>query len=194
VLVRDGYTDPLDRRVGVAAARLTGHGETLQLVSDLGQKVEVIVIIAVLCLACLAARRVNGAVLVAVGAPAASVVTEKVLKPLAGHLYMYATYPSGHTTSFFALIATAAVLLAAPPAGRARPALRIAIIATAVLIGCAISLAVVAVGGHHFIDTVGGAAVGIAVVLTATFLLDLPFSRSLLGLAWPARRPTGRST
>lgn len=190
VLVHDQYADPLDRRVGTwAATRLAGRGETLQLVSDLGEKIEVIVIVAVMVLACLAVRRVNGAVLAAVGAPAASVATEKVLKPLSGHLYVYATYPSGHTTGFFALIATAGVLLAAPPAGRARPGLRIAITATAVLIGCAISLAVVAVGGHRFIDTVGGATVGIAVVLTATFLLDLPVSRSLLGLAWASRRP-----
>jgi len=195
VLVHDQYADPLDRRVGVwAATRLARHGKTLQLVSDLGEKIEVIVIVAIMVLACLAVRRVNGAVLAAVGAPAASVANDKVLKPLASHLYVYATYPSGHTTSFFALIATAGVLLAAPQAGRARPALRIAIIATAVLIGCAISLAVVAVGGHRFIDTVGGAAVGIAVVLTGTFLLDLPISRSLLGFAWLTRQAPAANT
>jgi hypothetical protein len=194
VLVRDGYTDPLDRRVGVAAARLTGHGETLQLVSDLGQKVEVIVIIAVLCLACLVARRLNGVVLAAVGAPAASVATEKVLKPLAGHLYPYAGYPSGHTASFFALVATVAVLLARPPASRAGSAVRVAIVAVAVLIGCAIGLAVIGLGDHRFIDTVGGAATGVAVVLTATFLLDLPVCRSVLGLAWLTRHPPAPST
>jgi membrane-associated phospholipid phosphatase len=195
VLVHDQYADPLDRHLDAwAAARLAGHSETLRIVSDLGQKAAVIVIIAVLCLACLATRRLNGAVLAAVGAPAASVATEKVLKPLAGHLYPYASYPSGHTTSFFALIATAAVLLAGPPASRVRAALRIAIIAIAVLIGCAIGLAVVALGDHHVIDTVGGAAAGTAVVLTGTFLLDLPVSRSLLGLAWPTRQARAAST
>jgi membrane-associated phospholipid phosphatase len=193
VLVHDQYADPLDGRVGVwAATRLAGHSKTLQLVADLGQKVEVIVIIAVICLACLAARRVNGAVLAVIGAPAASVATEKVLKPLAGHLYSYSTYPSGHTTSFFALIATTAVLLAGPPSGktpRMPRALRVTIVAAAVFVGCAIGIAVIGLGDHHFTDTVGGAAVGIAVVLTATFLLDLPFCRILLGLTWLARRP-----
>lgn len=190
VFVHDEYADPLDRTVGLwAAARLARYGETLRLVSDLGQKVEVIVITMVICLACLAVRRVNGAVLAAVSAPAASVATEKVLKPLAGHLYPYASYPSGHTTGFFALIATTAVLLAAPPSGKAPRTLRVAIVVTAVLVGCAISLAVIGLGDHHFIDTVGGAAVGITVVLITTFLLDLPVTRSLLGLAWPARRP-----
>jgi membrane-associated phospholipid phosphatase len=192
-LVHDQYADPLDGRFGVwAATRLAGHSKTLQLVADLGQKVEVIVIIAIICLACLATRRVNGAVLAVVGAPAASVATEKVLKPLAGHLYSYSSYPSGHTTSFFALITTAAVLLAGPPSGkppRLPGTLRVTIVAAAVLVGCAIGIAVVALGDHHFIDTVGGAAVGIAVVLAATFLLDLPASRRLLGFAWTSRRP-----
>jgi len=193
VLVHDQYADPLDRWVSESAAtRLAGHGKTLQLVSDLGQKADVIVIIAIICLACLAARRANGAVLAAIGAPAASVATEKVLKPLAGHLYPYASYPSGHTTSFFALVATTAVLLAGPQSGKTpRPSriLRVAIVAAAVLVGCAVGVAVIGLGDHRFIDTVGGAAVGIAVVLTGTFMLDLPVSRSLLALAWPARRP-----
>jgi len=188
VLVHDAYADPLDRGVGQWAARLDGHPGALRLVADLGQKVEVIVIIAVMVLACLAARRVNGAVLAAVSAPAASVATEKVLKPLAGHLYLYATYPSGHTTSVFALIATAAVLLAGSASSRARLALRIGVIATAVLIGCAVSIAVVGLGDHRFTDAVGGALVGIAVVLTVTFLLDLRVSRRLLARVWPTRR------
>jgi membrane-associated phospholipid phosphatase len=195
VLVHDQYADPLDRRVGTwAATRLAGHRTTLRLLADLGQKEAVIVSIAVLCLSCLAARRINGAVLATVGAPAASVATEKVLKPLAGHLYSYASYPSGHTTSFFALIATAAVLLAGPPADRVRSAVRVATVAATVIVGCAIAVAVIGLGDHHFIDTVGGAAVGIAVVLTATFLLDLPASRRLLGLAWLSRRPPAPST
>ena len=194
VLVHDDYNDPLDGRIDLwAVARLGGHGEALRLVADLGQEVGIGVIIAGLVLACLAARRVNGALLALVGAPAASVATEKVLKPLAGHLFVYSTYPSGHTTGFFALIATIAVLLAGPPGGRVRPAVRIAILTTALLIGCAIGcaigLAVVALSDHRFIDTVAGAAVGIAVTLTATFVLDLPVSRRLIGLAHLSRRP-----
>jgi membrane-associated phospholipid phosphatase len=188
VLVHGQYSDPLDRRVDLwAMAHLGGHGEALHLVADLGQKVGVTVIIAVICVACLAARRANGAVLAVVGAPVAAVVTEKILKPLAGHLYVNASYPSGHTTSFFALITTVAVLLTGAPASKVRPAVRIAIVATGVLIGCAIGLAVIALGDHRFIDTVGGAAVGIAVVLLVTLLLDLPAGRRLLGLVWPAR-------
>jgi len=190
VLVHDQYADPLDRWVSESVVtRLAGHGKTLQLVSDLGQKAAVIVIIAVICLACLAARRLNGVVLAAASAPTASVATEKVLKPLAAHLYPYASYPSGHTTSVFALVATIAVLLAGPPSGNTPRILRVTIVAAAVLVGCAVGLAVIGLGDHRFIDTVGGAAVGIAIVLTGTFLLDVPVIRSLLAPAWPARLP-----
>jgi len=192
-LVHGQYDDPLDRRVDPwVIARLGGHSEALRLVSDLGEKAEMIVIIAVMSLACLTARRLNGAVLAAVGAPAASVATEKVLKPLADHLYLYSTYPSGHTTSVFALVSTAAVLMTGPPTSRVRPPARIAIVATAALIACAVALAEVALDDHRFTDTVGGAAVGIAVVLMATFVLDLPASRRLLPHAWLAQRAPGR--
>src|SRR5262249_61451285 len=112
-------------------------------------EVGVIIVWPVMCLACVATRRVTGAVLAAVSTPAASVATEKVLKPLAGHLYLYSTYPSGHTTASFALIATTAVLLAGSPIGRTLRTLRVAIVATAGLVGCAISLAVSGLGDHH---------------------------------------------
>jgi membrane-associated phospholipid phosphatase len=189
VFVHDQYADPLDRWVSSwATSHLGQHSGVLQLLADLGQKVPVIVIVAVMVLLCLASGRVNGAVLAAVSTPAAAVATEKVLKPLAGHLYSYAAYPSGHATGVFAMIATAAVLLAGAPAARVRPTARITIVAVAVLIGCGVSVAVIGLGEHHVIDTVGGAAVGIAVVLTATFLLDLPVSRRLLELAPLGRR------
>jgi membrane-associated phospholipid phosphatase len=184
VFVRHQYGDPLDQRSDSwAISHLGQHSKALQLLADLGQEVQVIVIIAIMVAACLAARRRSGAVLAAVSTPAAAAATDKVLKPLADHLYSYATYPSGHATSVFAMIATAAVLLADPPEGRVRPSVRLWIVAGAVLIGCGVSIAVIGLGEHRVIDTVGGAAVGIAVVLMATFLLDLPASRRLLELA-----------
>ena len=99
VFVHDQYADPLDRWVGSWATSHLGRTAGAAARADLGQKVEVIVIVAIMVLLCLAARRVNGAVLAAVSTPAAAVATEKVLKPLAGHLYSYAAYPSGHATS-----------------------------------------------------------------------------------------------
>lgn len=181
LFVHAQYSDPFDRWAGSwASSHLGGYSGQLRLVAELGQKFPVIVIMAAMISACLASGRVNGAVLAAVSTPAAVVATEKVLKPMASHLAPYAAYPSGHATSVFALIATAAVLSAWPARTRGRPALRFAILAAAVLVGCAVCIAVIGLGEHHPIDTVGGAAVGVAVVLTATFLLELPFSRRLL--------------
>jgi membrane-associated phospholipid phosphatase len=189
VFVRDQYADPFDQRSDSwATSHLGPHSRVLQLLADLGQKLQVVVIIAVIVVACLAARRLNGAVLAAAGTPAAVVATEKVLKPLADHLYSYATYPSGHATSVFAMIATTAVLLANPAAARVRPCVRISIVAVAIVIGCGVSVAVIGLGEHRLIDTVGGAAVGIAVVLITTFLLDLPACRRLLELTRPGNR------
>jgi len=186
VCVHEEYADPLDRRVDLwATAHLGGHGRALQLIADLGQKYQVIVIISIMFLICLVTRRANGAVLAATGTPAAAVLTEKVFKPLVSHLYIYASYPSGHTSSAFAMVTTTTVLLASAPglsSKRAWPALRTAIVATAVLVGCAIAVAVTGLGYHRFIDAVGGAAAGIAVVLTGTFILDLPVSRRILSL------------
>jgi membrane-associated phospholipid phosphatase len=181
------YGDPVDRWASAwAASHLGDYTGLFRLLADLGQKIEVIVIITAMIVACLAAGRVNGAVLAAVSTPAAAVATEKVLKPVASHLAPYASYPSGHTTSVFALIATASVLLAWPARTSGRPALWLAILAVAVLAGCAVCLAVVGLGEHHVIDTVGGAAVGVAVVLTAALIIDLPVSRRLLRLRAPS--------
>jgi membrane-associated phospholipid phosphatase len=183
LFVHAQYSDPLDRWASSwAGSHLGGYSGQLRLVADLGQKVDVIVIIAAMILACLAAGRVNGAVLAAIATPTAAVATEKVLKPMASHLAPFATYPSGHATSVFALIATLAVLLAWPARARGQLALWFAVLAATVLVGCGVCLAVIGLGEHHLIDTVGGAAVGVAVVLTAAFVIDLPASRRLLRL------------
>jgi membrane-associated phospholipid phosphatase len=195
LFVRDQYADPLDRwAASWAASHLSGYDGPLRLVADLGQKIQAIVVIVAMILACLAARRVNGAVLAAVSTPAAAVVTEKVLKPIASHLNPHASYPSGHTTSVFALIATAAVLLAWPTRTSGRPRLWLAVLAPAVLVGCAVCVAVIGLGEHHLIDAIGGAAVGVAVVLAAAFVLDLPASLKLLRASrrlLPSRAPSG---
>ena len=97
-----------DRRLDLA--HLGNHGRALQLAADLGQPVQVAVLTTTLIVACLAARRVNGAVLAAVSLPVSGVLTERVLKPLVDE--SYSAYPSCRTTGAFALITIVAVLLA----------------------------------------------------------------------------------
>jgi membrane-associated phospholipid phosphatase len=184
---RGAYGDPIDGPVDSwMVTHLGSHGHVLQLAADLGQPLQVAVVTIVLILACLAGRQLNGAVLAAISVPVAGLLTEDVLKPLVNE--SYAAYPSGRTTGAFALIAIISVLLAQPSRWMPHRDRRIAVVAAAVLIGCAVCVATVGLGDHHFTDTVGGAAVGTGVVLTATFLLDLPVVRSLLALAYPGLR------
>jgi undecaprenyl-diphosphatase len=141
---------------------------------------------AAFALACLAARRVGGAVLAVVGVALASALTEVVLKPLVHRTITgFLSYPSGHTTGLFALTTAIAVVLLTPPRRRHRPALRVAIVAAAALVASAVGLAMVAQRFHYFTDTIAGAATGTGVVIGVAFLLDLPVAGRWL--RWPGR-------
>jgi membrane-associated phospholipid phosphatase len=153
----------------------------LSLISRLGGVIEMTALTAALALACLAVRRVNGAVLAVVSVAVAAALTELVLKPLVHRtINGFLTYPSGHTTGLFALAAVIAVLLLSSPGGRPRSALRIAAVAAAVVVACAVGVAMIGMDFHYFTDTVGGAAVGTGVVIGVAFLLDLDGSRRRL--------------
>jgi membrane-associated phospholipid phosphatase len=129
-----------------------------------------------LVLACLASRRWAGAVLAAVAVPAATGLTEYVLKPYVGQAIGQA-FPSGHATSMFALAASCAVLLVDPPRWPVPGAVRLLLVSMALLFATAVAAAMVAIGAHDFTDAVGGAAVGTAVVLACALTLDLVASR-----------------
>lgn len=168
----------------VVGLRVPTH--IVSLVSLIGGVVQVTALTAALALACLAARRVGGAVLALAGLVLASALTEFALKPLVHRtIHGYLSYPSGHTTGVFALAAAIAVVLLAPRSGRPHPAVRVAAVVCAVVVGCAVGLAVVDLGYHYFTDTIGGAAAGTGAVIGVTFLLDLKVCRRWLG--WPGR-------
>lgn len=157
---------------------------TLERISYLGDLTAVTALTAVLAIGCLAVRRLSGALLAVAGVLLASVLTEAVLKHLvhrtitASH---FLTYPSGHTTVLFALSTALAVVLLNPRSGRPRPLLRGCAVAAAVVVSCVVGLAMIGLDFHYFTDTVGGAAVGIGVVLSTAFLLDVEAVRRWLG-------------
>jgi len=177
-------------------ASLGRYPAPLQLLARLGDRVPLTAMTAALVLACLAARRWRGAVLAGVAVPAAAALTELVLKPLTGRtLDGSLSFPSGHATSLFALAAACAVLLAGLrwPAAR-----RLSLAVGAVMAAGASAAAMVGLGFHYFTDTVGGAAVGTAVVLLLAFLLDrsIPAGDAVPGRAAPAgdENPAVRTT
>lgn len=162
---------------------LGGHPAVLNFVVQLGDPIPVTAMTTALVIACLAARRWRGAVLAAVSVTAAAVLTELVLKPLFDRtLQGNLVFPSGHATGTFALATVCVVLLAGPPRLAGRPrlpgAVRLCLALTAVLAACTVAATVIALGYHYFTDTVGGAAVGTAVVLATAFVVDRLSPRS----------------
>jgi membrane-associated phospholipid phosphatase len=156
----------------------------LELISRLGDLPAMTVMTGALALSCLLARRVTGALLAVIGVLIALFLTEDVLKPLVHRTITvnhYLTYPSGHTTALFALSTALAVVLLSPRSGRPHPAVRIAVVAVAVVVSGLVGMAMIGLDFHYFTDAIGGAAVGIGVVLGTAFLLDVGAVRRWLG-------------
>jgi undecaprenyl-diphosphatase len=182
-----GRADRLDAAVDARIhGLLSGYQGPLHQLSLLGGLFSVAGLTAALVLACLVTRRWRGAVLAALAVPAAITLTEFALKPLVGRsISGYDSFPSGHATAMFALAAICTVLLANPPRPRLPRAARLLLVAGAVLVAAAVSVAMVALGYHSFTEVVAGAAVGIGTVLLVTLLIDLarPATRAARGPA-----------
>jgi undecaprenyl-diphosphatase len=165
---------------------LATHHHVVSDVANVGGGQIGIVLAAMLVLACLLARRINGALLTLVSALATAGLTEFVLKRLVHETINGSlTYPSGHTASVFALTATVGVLLLRPPRQRPGPWARALMMAILIIISCAVAAATIALNYHYFTDTIGGAALAVGVVLTAAFLLDATGLRRWLTVATP---------
>jgi undecaprenyl-diphosphatase len=165
---------PLDRWVDARIQSALGaHWRGLEDLAGIGDVIPVVVMIAVLVLACLVTRRWRGAVLATVAVPAAAGVAELVLKPLVGRTLMGAqSFPSGTETRVFAVAAVFAVLMADPVRPRIPAAVRLAATLAVLLAAVAVGVAIVALNQHYFTDTLGGAAVGTAAALATALILD----------------------
>ena len=163
----------LDSSVDGRVQDLIGPHATVLYLVNLGNLPAVTIMSVALFVACLATRRGRGAVLVAVAVPAAAALTE-VLKHLVDRtLTGFLSFPSGHTTSIFAVIVALAVLLIDPPRPRISAVVRVVVAAIAFLVGVTVAVGLVAVRWHYATDTVAGAAVSTAVVLVTALTLDL---------------------
>ena len=113
-------------------------------------------------------RRPRGVVLSIFGPWAAVVLDDRVAKHIFG-----GSFPSGRAAALFAL-ATVVVLLVAttPPASRLlRRTLRAGLVIP-IVVAWTMSCEVIVTGAHPPVDVVGGACVGIVVVLIAALLID----------------------
>jgi len=173
VWIRHGMeTSWVDTAVsGRIAAALGGHPRLLAVLVWPGEPAPVTAMAAALALACVLRRRYRGAALVAISVPLAAAVTELVLKPLIGQTSWGNPFPSGHVTSAAALATALTVLLAGTSAGAPRLLWRV-LAAAAFLVAGAVAVGVIGAQMHHLSDTVGGAAVGIGVVLATALAVD----------------------
>ena len=153
------------------AAGLGGHPRLLATLIWPGERVPFTAMTAVMALVCILRRRYEGAALVVISVPLSLAVTELVLKPLIGATSWGDPFPSGHVTNVVALATALTVLLASAPRR-----LRLALAFAAFLLAGAVAVGVIGAQMHHFSDTIGGAAVGIGMVLLTALILDLLFS------------------
>lgn len=179
--------DPLDRAIDSWIRLHIGvHHHAMQSLEQLGEVPEIAFVTCLIVAACLAVRRVNGALLAVISIVVSIALTEVVLKPLFDRtLDGFAVYPSGHTGRVFTLTAVVVVLLLNPRAAKIAPALKAGVAILGVLLGCVVAVAMIGLNAHYFTDTVGGAALAVAVVIATAFLLDTESLRSRLAFANP---------
>lgn len=174
--VQAGWFDrSVDSRIKAAVA---GHDGLLVSVAGLVKPAHLTVLTAAVVLACMAGRRLNGALLAFVSVPAATALTEG-LKHLVGRtLNGVLVYPSGHATGAFALAAVVLILMLCPSRHVLPFAVRLTIALAAMLTACTVALAVMGLSWHYFSDTLAGAAVGTSTVAGVSLVLDHAYRRA----------------
>jgi len=167
------HTDRADAVIDAKVkAILPGNAQVLERLAWPGGLHAIIGMTAVLVLVCVLRRRYRGAALLVIAIPAASVIAERLLKPLVGRTALgFLSFPSGHATGTFALATAITVLLTGAP--RVPRAVRLAAALIAFAVASVVAAAMIALGFHYFTDAIGGAAVGIGTVLATALVIDL---------------------
>ena len=128
-------------------------------------------------------RRPRGAVFSLLGPWAAVLVDERVGKPVFG-----GSFPSGHAAALFSVAAVMTLLLSTTswPSGPARWPVR----ALPAVVAWTMSSTLIVTGVHPPVDIVGGACVGVGVVLLAALSIDAAaFGLTALTRRRPASGP-----
>lgn len=139
-----------------------------------GTLIPAAVVSAVIVIACLIAGRFAAAFLAVAAVPAATGLSDGLLKHVFHRTYLgQIAFPSGHTTSAAALTATLAVLFLIPPQQARTRAARVTFVIVACVITAGVAVGVIGLRWHYFTDCVAGAALGTGTVLTLALLIDL---------------------
>jgi membrane-associated phospholipid phosphatase len=113
------------------------------------------------------------ALLSLLGPLAAVALTDVVLKPLINRRYLGAlSFPSGHTTATVAIVTVVVIGMTGANQPRWPLTVRLLIVAVAVATALTVAIALVAARYHYATDTMGGAALAIATVMTGALAID----------------------
>jgi membrane-associated phospholipid phosphatase len=170
--------DPFDRWAQARILDLLGGHPGLVAVTDLGNPQWLGPICLAAAAACAAARRYRAALLPLIAVPLASLLTERLLKPLIHRTnFGFLMFPSGHTTVVCAAAVCAVIVLTGPARPPLPPVLRRVACAAVLAIVPVVAVALVVAHYHLPTDTVGGAATGTAVALATALALDAAAAR-----------------
>jgi membrane-associated phospholipid phosphatase len=179
LFAHQAQADRLDHAIDAPIINwLGGHPALALWLAYPGTLIPAVALSAAIAAVCLLTGRLNGAVLAAAAVPAAVGLNDGLFKPLVHRTYLGAlTYPSGHTTTIFALAATVGILLLTPRRPGRAGVLQVLIPAMVCLLGGVVAVGVIGLRWHYFTDTVAGAALGTGTVCGLALLLDLPVVR-----------------
>jgi undecaprenyl-diphosphatase len=168
----------LDRHMDALVWSRLGRDEPItSVLANLGDPIQVALLIAAVAGPAALARRWSGVLLTIIGTIAAATTTELILKPLIGRLrFGHLSFPSGRTTAVAAVAIAAAILLAGARWPRS-VALRIVAGFAAVALAVGVAISLVAEHVHYTTDTVAGYCVAVAIMLALALCLDYCGSR-----------------
>jgi undecaprenyl-diphosphatase len=196
VVLANGTTaDPLDGAIdGTVIGWFDGHAGVPAWLAVPASTAPDWALTVIIVIACLLARRFNGALLGATAVPVTALLCDSVFEPLFHRTYMGSgslSYPSGHTASMFALATTLTILLFPR---------RVLIPGLAFITALTVAIGVIGARWHYFTDTIGGAVLGTGTVCALALLLDLPAVRRFAGpaarnvTAFPMAGSAGRTS
>ena len=158
--------------------------------SELGGFFLVGMMLVLLVIACLMTGRPRGALLTAIAVPLAPGSGEFVIKHIVDRTYNGAlSFPSGHTTGICVVATVVGILLLGPQRPPQPAIVRMSLVAAGALLTAVVAMALVVTDRHYFTDTIGGAALGIAVALLTALVIDRFPGRSASTIRPPAGDP-----
>jgi membrane-associated phospholipid phosphatase len=170
----DSRPGRVDRAVdGRIVAELAKNERLVQHLVSVGNPAVITLISLVLVAVLALLRRPRAALLAALSPPLAGALTEWVIKPLVGRTFAGGlAFPSGHTTGIFTVAFVIVVVVSERKPPKLPRALGVVLAVGALGLAVSVAAALVAARYHYATDTVGGAGVALAVVLSVSVAVD----------------------